>query len=676
DWSEGEVELLTEAREWPETGRPRRAGVSSFGLSGTNAHVIIEQAPEEETGPAVAGAGHTDLPAIPLVLSAKNEESLAGQALRLAARLEAAPETPVLDVAYSLVTSRAAFDRRTAVVVGAGRAEVLSGLRSVAEGRGEVVRAGKGGRSAFLFTGQGAQRLGMGRGLYEAFPVFAEAFDRVVSELGLPLADIVWGGDAGRLERTEFAQPALFAFEVALFRLLESWGVRPDFVAGHSVGEIAAAHVAGVFSLADAARLVVARGRLMQALPEGGAMVAVQATEDEVRPLLTGVVSIAAVNGPTSVVVSGESEAVEAVAGHFTSLGRKSSRLKVSHAFHSPLMEPMLDDFRAVAESLSYSVPVLPVVAVGEVTDPEYWVRHVRDAVRFKDGVERLVGEGVTRFVEVGPDGVLTGLAQGVLEDVESVHLIASQRRHRVEAETLVAAVAGFHCAGGGVDWEAFYAPSGARRVELPTYAFRKRRYWVESGLRAGGVVQAAPSAEPETPPSDGLLRKRLALLTEGERDRELLRLVREHAVGVLGHETIDEVEADRAFMELGFDSVAAGELRRRLSHAAGVDLPATLIFDYPTSRAVAEHLRVSLDTVSDSAADTVLGEIDRLDGVLGSLDPATDHARVAARLEALWRRWQDTHAAAEPVSEPAQDLDVASDDELFSLLDGELGSS
>ncbi|MEU7407705.1 acyltransferase domain-containing protein, partial [Streptomyces sp. NPDC044948] len=363
DWSEGEVELLTEAREWPETGRPRRAGVSSFGLSGTNAHVIIEQAPEEETGPAVAGAGHTDLPAIPLVLSAKNEESLAGQALRLAARLEAAPETPVLDVAYSLVTSRAAFDRRTAVVVGAGRAEVLSGLRSVAEGRGEVVRAGKGGRSAFLFTGQGAQRLGMGRGLYEAFPVFAEAFDRVVSELGLPLADIVWGGDAGRLERTEFAQPALFAFEVALFRLLESWGVRPDFVAGHSVGEIAAAHVAGVFSLADAARLVVARGRLMQALPEGGAMVAVQATEDEVRPLLTGVVSVAAVNGPTSVVVSGESEAVEAVAGHFTSLGRKSSRLKVSHAFHSPLMEPMLDDFRAVAESLSYSVPVLPVVA-------------------------------------------------------------------------------------------------------------------------------------------------------------------------------------------------------------------------------------------------------------------------------------------------------------------------
>ncbi|MEU7407601.1 polyketide synthase dehydratase domain-containing protein, partial [Streptomyces sp. NPDC044948] len=253
-------------------------------------------------------------------------------------------------------------------------------------------------------------------------------------------------------------------------------------------------------------------------------MVAVQATEDEVRPLLTGVVSIAAVNGPTSVVVSGESEAVEAVVSHFTSLGRKTSRLKVSHAFHSPLMEPMLDDFRTVAQSLSYSVPVLPVVTAGEVTDPEYWVRHVRDAVRFADVVERLAQQKVTRFVEVGPDGVLTGLAQGVLEDVESVHLIASQRRHRVEAEALVAAVAGFHCAGGGVDWEAFYAPVGARRVELPTYAFQRERFWQQSlsGLATAvdpaAVGQSAArhpllSAVTELPDSGGLiLTGRLAL--------------------------------------------------------------------------------------------------------------------------------------------------------------------
>ncbi|MFC8189193.1 SDR family NAD(P)-dependent oxidoreductase [Streptomyces sp. NPDC057305] len=492
DWSEGDVELLTEARAWPVTGRARRAGVSSFGLSGTNAHVIIEQAPEEEKEAAaeaavVGGAGPVS---VPVLVSAKSAAGVSAQAARLVAWLEGRPELSLEGVARSLAVERVAFEHRAAVT-GAGRGEVLSGLRAVAEGRGRVVRAVKGGRSAFLFTGQGAQRLGMGRELYEAFPVFAEVFDRVVAELGLPLSEVVWGEDAGRLERTEFAQPALFAFEVALFRLLESWGVRPDFVAGHSVGEIAAAHVAGVFSLADATRLVVARGRLMQALPEGGAMAAVQAGEDEVRPLLTGTVSVAAVNGPTSVVVSGEVEAVEAVTAHFTALGRKTSRLKVSHAFHSPLMEPMLDDFRAVAESLSYSAPVLPVVAAGEVTDPEYWVRHVRDAVRFADAVQRLAGEGVTRFVEVGPDGVLTGLAQGVLEDVESVHLIAAQRRGRAESETLVAAVAGFHCAGGGVDWEAFHAPSGARRVDLPTYAFQHERFWIEPAAASADVASA-----------------------------------------------------------------------------------------------------------------------------------------------------------------------------------------
>ncbi|MFG2547742.1 SDR family NAD(P)-dependent oxidoreductase [Streptomyces sp. NPDC048594] len=488
DWSEGDVELLTEAREWPETGHPRRAGVSSFGISGTNAHVIIEQAPEEE--PARESTEAAALPSVPVLLSAKTEPSLADQAARLVAWLEGRPELSLDGVARSLAVERVAFEHRAAVT-GAGRGEVLSGLRAVAEGRGRVVRAVRGGRSAFLFTGQGAQRLGMGRELYEAFPLFAEVFDRVVAELGLPLSEVVWGDDAARLERTEFAQPALFAFEVALFRLLESWGVRPDFVAGHSVGEIAAAHVAGVFSLEDAARLVASRGRLMQALPEGGAMAAVQATEDEVLPLLTGTVSVAAVNGPASVVVSGGAEAVEEIVAHFTALGRKTSRLKVSHAFHSPLMEPMLDDFREVAQSLSYSTPVLPVVAAGEVTDPEYWVRHVRDAVRFKDAVERLVQQKVTRFVEVGPDGVLTGLAQGVLEDVESVHLIAAQRRGRAESETLVAAVAGFHCAGGAVDWEAFHAPSGARRVELPTYAFQHERFWIEPAAASADVASA-----------------------------------------------------------------------------------------------------------------------------------------------------------------------------------------
>ncbi|BFO16885.1 hypothetical protein SHKM778_32730 [Streptomyces sp. KM77-8] len=279
----------------------------------------------------------------------------------------------------------------------------------------------------------------MGRELWEAFPVFAEAFDAVLDAVGLPLWEVVWGGDAGRLSRTEFTQPALFAVEVALFRLVESWGVRPDFLAGHSIGEIAAAHVSGVLSLADAAKLVVARGRLMQALPAGGAMVAVQASEDEVRPLLSDGVGVAAVNGPSAVVVSGLEAEVLRVQEHFEAEGRKTTRLRVSHAFHSPLMEPMLDDFRAVTAKLQYSEPVIPIVstltgkpvAQGELADPEYWVRHVREPVRFADALRELAARGTTTYLEIGPDAVLTGMGHQTVPDAEFVPM---QRRGRAEA--------------------------------------------------------------------------------------------------------------------------------------------------------------------------------------------------------------------------------------------------
>ncbi|MEU1203674.1 type I polyketide synthase, partial [Streptomyces sp. NPDC005813] len=377
DWDAGEVRLLTGAVDWPDTGgRPRRAGVSSFGLSGTNAHVVLEQAPEETSPAESAGV----LPVIPWVVSGQGPDALRAQAARLLTYVQDLPELDPADVALALATTRSAFENR-AVIRGGSREDLLTGLAELARGEDRSAIAGD-GRLAFLFSGQGSQRLGMGRELYEAYPVFAEAFDEVCAHLDADLKAVVFGTDAEELNRTGWTQPALFAIEVALFRLVESWGVRPDFLVGHSVGELAAAHVAGVLTLRDACRLVSARGRLMQELPSGGAMFALEATEEEVAPLLTDEVSIAAVNGPRAVVVSGVEAAAEAVAAEIAVLGRRTTRLRVSHAFHSPLMEPMLAEFRTVAESITYDEPRLPVISnvtgqvatAGELASPDYWV--------------------------------------------------------------------------------------------------------------------------------------------------------------------------------------------------------------------------------------------------------------------------------------------------------------
>jgi len=481
DWTAGAVVPAAEQVPWPRTDHPRRAGVSSFGISGTNAHVILEQAPETEPATEVP----QPLATYPWLLSGRTEAALRDQAANLAARVADDPDLSLLDVAFSLATTRTAFARR-AVVVGSDREELLGGLTALAGGSaspGVVRDAVAEGKVAFLFTGQGSQRVGMGRALHETYPVYAAKFDEVLALFDPPLREAVLGADQAVLDRTATAQAALFAVEVSLFALLESWGVRPDYLVGHSIGEIAAAQVAGVFSLADACRLVAARGRLMQALPEGGAMLAVRATESEVVACLPDGVSIAAVNAPDGVVVSGEESGVLALREHFAGLGRDTRRLRVSHAFHSSLMEPMLAEFRTVAESLTYARPRIPIVSTvagaDDLAGADHWVRQVRETVRFADAVATLESRAVSTFLELGPDAVLSALGPDCVNS-ERHRFVPLLRRDRDEIGTVVSALATVHARGVPVDWPGFYAGTGARRVDLPTYAFQNTRYWLD----------------------------------------------------------------------------------------------------------------------------------------------------------------------------------------------------
>ncbi len=591
DWTAGAVSLLSEARSWQRSGEPRRAGVSSFGISGTNAHAILEEAPAGDgttvllnlagdDGRAVsadgiagmddvaagagsvavggAGEGVVGVGLVPWVLSAKDDVALCDQARRLLERVDGDAGLGLLDIGYSLV-GRSIFEHR-AVVWGDDREGLLGGLQALAGGgsaRGLVRGIDDGqDRLACLFTGQGAQRVGMGRELYESFAVFRDALDDVCVELDrhlrCPLREVLFAdarpGESsledssvavsfserplqrssavGLIDQTAYTQAALFALEVALFRLIESFGVRPAFLMGHSIGELSAAHVAGALSLKDACMLVAARGRLMGNLPEGGAMVSIQVSEGDVLETLEGFrdrVALAAVNGPSSVVVSGDEDAVLEIEGIWRERGVKAKRLHVSHAFHSQRMDGMLDEFREVAEGVSFSPPRIPIVSnvTGELIAPErictaaYWVQHVREPVRFFDGMRWLAANGVGSFLELGPDGVLSAIAQDCLVEETTTTTTSSGsgtvagtavlavpvlRGERPEAEALLGALAEIWVHGNGVDWTEIFKDSNAKRVSLPTYAFQRERYWLTRTIPDTNNMTSAGQSSAEHP--------------------------------------------------------------------------------------------------------------------------------------------------------------------------------
>ncbi|WP_131743004.1 type I polyketide synthase, partial [Actinomadura roseirufa] len=562
----------------------------------------------------------------------------------LRAHAAADPGLDPADAGHALAATRSAFGHR-AVVLGRDGGTLLERLEAVergAEAPGVIAGRAAGGGVAVLFSGQGGQRPGMGRELYAGYPIFAAALDEACAALAphvdRPLRELMFA-DAGEppdeppLDRTEYTQPALFALEVALYRLAESWGLRPSHLMGHSVGEIAAAHAAGALSLPDAAALAAARGRLMQSVTAAGAMAAWQATEEEAAGILAdldGRVGVAAVNGPASLVVSGDRDAVREATLAWRGRGRRTSVLRTSHAFHSPHMDGVLGELRAVAAGLSFGAPRIPVVSnvtgrpvtAERLADPGYWAEHARRAVRFMDGVRWMRDDGAATFVELGPDAALVpmareSLATGGQEDGERPRpaVVAALRRGRPEAETFATAMAEAYVRGADLTWDHAFGEGPRRRVALPTYAFQRERHWFEPAANPPDVP-GHPTAQERTPQDtepgahdepDGTnapdsapggagagssFEERLSGLTGVERRRVLVETVREQVAAVLGHVGTAAVDPGLTFKELGFDSMAAAELSERLGAATGLALPAALTFDHPTPAAVAGHLR------------------------------------------------------------------------------------
>ncbi|MFD8981331.1 type I polyketide synthase [Streptomyces sp. NPDC059564] len=608
DWSSGGIELLAQGREWTRTDGPRRAGVSSFGVSGTNAHVILEEAPRQERpqadedGPDSGAAGGL----VPWVLSGKSAAAVERQAGRLRAFVAADPHADLAAIGASLVSSRSRFEHR-AVVLGRGREELLGALAALGEGAESpaVVRGAAANRGgvAFVFPGQGSQWAGMGRQLYDTFPVFARSLDACAAALDewvdWSLLDVVRGAaGAASLDRVDVLQPALFSVMVSMAALWRSWGVEPAAVVGHSQGEIAAAHVCGALSLRDATKVVALRSKALVDLIGHGAMASVAESADVVARRLAawdGRVSIAVVNGPRSVVVSGEPDALDEFVEKMKADGAQARRISVDYASHSHHVTRVRDQVLDALPDIGPETSALPFYSTlyGEVIDTarlngDYWYDNLRETVLFETSVRRLADDGFRVFIEMSPHPVLTVPVQETVEDLDDALVLSSTRRDRDEVADVVASLAQLHTRGGPVDWDALFGTR--RRVDLPTYAFQRQRYWLNSSHTA--VAAQVPPAEPAAgeellvPLSD-----RLSALPGDEAKALALDHVLEKVAVVLGHPSSASIKPDQEFKELGFDSLLSSELSKRLTASTGIKLRANVVLKHPSPRRIAEHI-------------------------------------------------------------------------------------
>ncbi|WP_433684725.1 SDR family NAD(P)-dependent oxidoreductase [Nocardia sp. CA-119907] len=542
-WDELPIEVVVRRRPWPVTGRRRTVGVSSFGMSGTNAHVILRQGPA-----AVTSQPDSVAPQV-VPLSARTPDALIDTARRWADALRA-PDADLGDLAYTAATARTHFEERSAIVADTADTAAAHLLSAVSGDRPTLLRGrverGATPKLALLFTGQGSQYPGMARGLYDSEPVFRRALQQCHDLLG-PIADgiglldaLYSAGYPDLLDRTVFTQPALFAVEWALWQLWSDRGIQPDAVLGHSVGEYVAACAAQAISVADALRLVAARGRLMQGLPDDGAMLAVRADADTVTPLLRGLgaeVAVAGFNGPAQIVLAGRRDAVRRLQTELEAAGIGATVLPVSHAFHSPLMDPILGEFANAARSMHCTDPVIPVIsnvtgaplATGELT-ADYWARHARQPVRFAQGMAALAELGIGVHLEIGPQPTLSALGARIAPD--SARFIGSLRRGRDDRESMATALAELYVHGVAVDWESVHRPHRRTRVLAPTYPFQRQRYWIDNAVatapdtgrtvsgpdvrRGGASLRYAGSAAENTDP---ILRHAEAVARHAEPD-------------------------------------------------------------------------------------------------------------------------------------------------------------